>query len=244
MTINNIKNTICTNENNFAINSSWTISLENLYNSINNPLQIINEDIKSTFFGFEIHHSIDNGIDYYDLIDPKSNAILCMNGETCFIVSKNIDCYTLICFANETLIPFQLMHNELSIAGFFECIQDELNPEDIKLYYDYKNNKIVTSSYFIEEYKNKLRDWCISNDNIISYEDWLYDILNNGNNYEEINIPKNASLACSTCKYYSSNGCTNDVRLAYDYYSASYDEKENILNGEFCKYYSEQTNNI
>lgn len=69
MIINNIKNTICTNENNFAINSSWTISLENLYNSINNPLQIINEDIKSTFFGFEIHHSIGKNINNYELLN-------------------------------------------------------------------------------------------------------------------------------------------------------------------------------
>ena len=121
------------------------------------------------------------------------------------------------------------------------CIQDELNPEDIKLYYDYKNNGIVTSFYFIEEYKNKLRDWCTSNDNIISYEDWVYNILNNGNNYEEVNISMNASLACSTCKYHSLNGCTN-IKLIYDYYSASEKEKDNILNGEFCKYYNEQTN--
>ena len=56
MTINHTNNTINTNinTNNFAINSLWTISLENLYNSINNPLQIVNKDIKSTFFGFEI----------------------------------------------------------------------------------------------------------------------------------------------------------------------------------------------
>lgn len=125
MTIKNTKNTIRTNENNFAINSLWTISLETLYNSINNPLQIVNENIKSTFFGFEIHHSIDNNIDYYDLIDPKSNAILCMDGEFCCIISKNIDCYTLINFENETLSPFQLTYNELSISGFFECQQND-----------------------------------------------------------------------------------------------------------------------
>ena len=106
-------------------NSIFNISLNTLYNLIENNNQIINENTKKTFFGFLIHHSIGKDINNYELLNPHTGEILCMDGDFCCIISKNIDCYTLINFENETLIPFQLTYNELSISGFFECQQND-----------------------------------------------------------------------------------------------------------------------
>jgi hypothetical protein len=224
--------------NNSNLNSTWTISLNTLYNSIENTNQIINENTKKTFFGFLIHHSIRKDINNYELLDPHTGEILCMDGESCIIVSTHIDSYTLFCINDESHTPFQLMRNELFIATFDECHNWAKDPDDMKLYYDYQKRQLVTHFYMKEKYKTELNDDKLLNKDTPSFQDWLNNLLH-GDRYEEVCIPKNASLACSTCKYHSANGCTNDVRLAYDYYSASDDEKEYILNGEYCKYYCE-----
>mgnify|MGYP004577753179 CR=1 FL=1 len=158
-------------------NSIFNISLNALYNSIENIKQIINVNTKKTFFGFLIHHSIGKDINNYELLDPHTGEILCMDEEICCIVSKHIDSYTLFCINDKSHIPFQLMYNEL--------------------------------------------------------------IVSKGEN----NILQNASLACNICKHHSLNGCTN-IDLIHDYYSALDEEKGNILNGEYCKCYCKQINNI
>ena len=53
-------------------NSIFNISLNTLYNSIENTNQIINENTKKTFFGFLIHHSIGKGINNYELLNPHT----------------------------------------------------------------------------------------------------------------------------------------------------------------------------
>lgn len=50
-------------------NSIFNISLNTLYNLIENNNQIINENTKKTFFGFLIHHSIGKNINNYELLN-------------------------------------------------------------------------------------------------------------------------------------------------------------------------------
>lgn len=158
-------------------NSIFKISLNALYNSIENINQIIDNNTKKTFFGFLIHHSIRENINNYELLDPHTREILCMNEEICMIISTHVDSYTLFSINDKNHTPFQLMYDELIASK------------------------------------------------------------------EENNILKNSSLACNICKYHSLNGCTN-INLIHDYYSASDEEKENFLNGEYCKCYCKQINNI
>lgn len=183
-------------------NSIFNISLNTLYNSIENTNQIINENTKKTFFGFLIHHSISKDINNYELLNPHTGEILCMDEETCMVISTYVDSYTLFCINDKSHTPFQLMRNELFLANVGECHNWTKDPNDITLSHDHQK---MQNNLF---YKNK---------------------------YENVCIPKNASLACSTCKYHSLNGCTN-INLIYDYCSALDDEKEYILNGEYCKY--------
>ena len=77
-----------------------------------------------TFFGFEINHSQDgvcdgsliSFYDYYDIINPKTGEIICMDGETIRILDHEIDCYTLI--SEESNTSFKLSQDEVNQCIF------------------------------------------------------------------------------------------------------------------------------
>lgn len=107
------------------INKTYTISNETLYKYyVNKRKYGIDKDYVPTFFGFEINHTT-NGVsegaiisfsDYYDITNPKTGKILCMDGETVRVLNHELDYYTLISEESDT--PFQLSQDEVNRCIF------------------------------------------------------------------------------------------------------------------------------
>ena len=107
------------------INKTYTISIEHLYKYYVQQRKYDNTpNTMPTFFGFEINHSQDgvsegsliSFYDYYDIINPKTGEIICMDGETIRILNHEIDCYTLI--SEESNTSFKLSQDEVNQCIF------------------------------------------------------------------------------------------------------------------------------
>ncbi len=108
--------------NSFKAGSKVSLDLKNLFNTFREengyePTTLIEfgkpYDYLSLSRGVQIRHSVDDGMDYYDLID-KENNILCCDGETCEVTSrKRGECMLQ---SEDSDIPFALSDKELEIA--------------------------------------------------------------------------------------------------------------------------------
>ena len=103
------------------INKTYTISIEHLYKYYVQQRKYDNTpNTMPTFFKFEINHSqtgVSEGslisfYDYYDIINPKTGEVICMDRETIRILNHELDCYTLISEESDT--SFKLSQDEVN----------------------------------------------------------------------------------------------------------------------------------
>ena len=97
---------------------SYRISLKSLFDYLKTKKDHGTNNV-TTFFNYTIFHAIygeDNTKEYYDLINPYTGEVLCMNDEECILVKTELDCFVFI--SEDTNEIFELIRDEFNHCCF------------------------------------------------------------------------------------------------------------------------------